>query len=69
MLCAAAALHAGIGLQRRYSGKIFSGDQSEILIPGERRNFTEMFPIQQNRERAKNQMQVFRVRNQRQKRQ
>src|SRR6185312_7581376 len=66
MLSAASALDAGIGLERRDAGNIFSRNKAEVFIARKRRNVAESAAVQENCERAQDQMKVLRVRNQRQ---
>src|SRR5664279_4700487 len=49
MLGAAAALHAGEGLQRVDARDIFACIESEIIVAGERRNTAEACPPQEHR--------------------
>ena len=67
VLRAAAALHAGVGLQADELREILAGDQAEIFIAHERRNLAEAAARKKNGERAQHQVQMLGVRNQRQK--
>src|SRR6478735_5192310 len=67
MFGAAAALDAGVRLQRDNLRQILAGVQAEIFIAGERWNFGEAAAREKYRKRAQNQMQMLGVRNQREK--
>ena len=41
VLGAAAALHAGVGLQAGQPGEVYAGDEAEVLVADERRNLRE----------------------------
>jgi hypothetical protein len=69
VLGAAAALHAGVGLQADQLGEVGAGDQAEVFIAGERGNLAEAAAGKKDGGRAEHQVQVLGVRNERQKRQ
>ena len=48
---------------------VFAGDQAEIFVAREFRDIAEALALQENRQRAQHQMQMFGVRDQRQKNQ
>ena len=67
MLRAAAALHAGVGLQADQLRQVGAGDEAEVFIASERRNLREAAAREKDSDRAEQQMQVLGVRNNGQK--
>lgn len=63
MLGAAAALDAGVGLERGELREIGSSDEAEVFVSGERRNFTEASAGEEDGGGAEYEMQVLGVRN------
>src|SRR5512140_3474005 len=64
VLGAAAALDAGVGLQRDDLRQILAGIQAEIVIAYQGRDFRETAASKKHREGTQHQMQVFGVGNQ-----
>src|SRR5207247_1827283 len=69
MLGAAAALDAGVGLQRDELGDVLARIEPEILIVGQRWNSAESIPFEENRQWTQDQVQVLGMGNQRQENQ
>ncbi len=67
VLGAAAALHAGVGLQADQSSEVGAGDEAEVLIADEWRNLAEAAARKKDGERAQQQVQVLGVGNDGQK--
>ncbi len=64
---AAAALHAGVGLQADELREIGSSNESEVFIANQRRNFAEAATRKKDGGRAENEVEVLGVRNDGQK--
>src|SRR5579872_4342907 len=65
MLRAAAAFDARISLERNDARQILAGIESEIFVPGERRNVRELTARKKHRERTQHQVQMLGLGNQR----
>ena len=69
MLGAAAALDAGVGLEGDDLGDVFAGDEAEVfyvLVGGERRDGGEAVALEEDGERARDEVQVLGVGDERQ---
>ena len=63
MLGAAAALHAGVGLQADELREVGAGDEAEVFIARERGNLREAAAGEKDGDRAEQQVQVLGVGN------
>ena len=67
VLGAAAALHAGVGLQADELRQVLAGHEAEVLIAGERRNRAESAAREKDGGGAQHQVEMLGVRNDGQK--
>ena len=63
VLCAAAALDAGVGLKAGELGEVFACDKAEIFVADERRDFAEASAREKDGGGAEHEVEVFGVRN------
>ena len=59
MFGTASAFDAGVCLQRDQFGDVFAGVEAEVFIAHQRRNLAELVALEEHRDRAQHQMQMF----------